>query len=432
MKREVDEYQSSDTGLGVPRGGFWSSIVNFRAFSSLKNPVYRIYYGAMLGQMGALNMQMLARSLLIYRVTGSAAMLGGMSLAGALPMLFLSLFGGAIADRVQKKYVILVGQIGSALVALSVALALTAGYLSTERAGSWWILVVSSALQGTIMGLMMPSRQAMLREIVSEEQLMNAVSLSTLGMNSLRLLGPAATGFLIAAFDFQAVYYAMTGLYLIAVVFVAFLPLTSKITVPSGGALASIREGFQYIRHVTPILLILVFILLTVTLSMPYALLLPIFVDDILKVGATGMGVLMSVSGIGAIIGSLVLASLPNKKRGVMLLASGLILGLALVGFAFSTSWYLSLGLIVFVGLGQAGWMTLGSTLLQYYTEDEYRGRVMSVFMMQFGLTSFGAFAAGLLAESMGVQWVVGGFAVTLVFLSVLALAFVPRIRNLE
>ncbi len=140
----------------------------------------------------------------------------------------------------------------------------------------------------------------------------------------------------------------------------------------------------------------------------------------------------MSVSGIGAITGSITLASMTNKKRGFMLLASSLILGLALIGFSFSSSWYLSLALIIFVGLGQTGRMALSNTLLQYYVEDEYRGRVMSILMMEFGLTSLGTFGAAILAEAIGVQWAVGGFAMVLVFLSILALAFVPRIRRLD
>jgi len=169
-----------------------------------------------------------------------------------------------------------------------------------------------------------------------------------------------------------------------------------------------------------------------VLFSMPYQMLLPVFADDILKVGATGMGVLMSVSGAGAIFGAMVLASLPNKKRGIMLLYSALVLGLALIFFAFSESMTLSLILIVFVGLGTAGRMALGNTLLQYYTEDEYRGRVMSIYMMEFGLTSFSAFAAGIMTEAIGVQWSVGGFAVTLVCFSILALFFVPKLRKLD
>jgi MFS family permease len=160
--------------------------------------------------------------------------------------------------------------------------------------------------------------------------------------------------------------------------------------------------------------------------------LMPIFTDDILKVGASGLGLLISISGAGAILGSLVLASLPNKRRGIMLLISAFILGVALAGFSFSSSWYLSMVLIVFVGLGQAGRMALGNTLIQYYVDDEYRGRVMSIYVMQFGLTSFGGFAAGMIAEAVGPQWALGGFAMVLVLVSLLVLAFLPRLRRLD
>ncbi len=108
-----------------------------RTFSSFKNPVYRLFYGGMLGQMAAMNMQMIVGSLLIYRLTESPVILGAMSFAHAIPMLSLSLFGGVIADRVQKKYVMLIGQAAFAVVSLGVALTLTLGYLSVERAGSW-------------------------------------------------------------------------------------------------------------------------------------------------------------------------------------------------------------------------------------------------------------------------------------------------------
>jgi predicted MFS family arabinose efflux permease len=282
------------------------------------------------------------------------------------------------------------------------------------------------------MGLMMPSRQAILPEIVNQEQLMNAVSLNTFGMNFFRLVSPALAGFLIDAFDFAAVYYAMTGMYLMAVLFIALMPLTSTMSLRGGGAMADIREGLQYIRRETTILLVLLFTLFAVILSMPYMFLMPIFTEGVLKVGAIGMGVLISVSGVGAMIGSIVLASLPNKKRGLMLLFSVLLLGLALIGFSFSGSWYLSLVLIIFVGLGQTGRMTLGNTLLQYYVQDEYRGRVMSLYLMEFGLMSFGTFAAGLLAEAVGVQWAVGSFAMVCALLAMMALFFVPRLRRLE
>jgi len=431
VNKETDESNGRDVNLEIPKGGWRNSLRNLNTFGSLKNPVYRMYFGALLGQMAAMNMQMLARSLLIYRITGSAAILGSMAVANAVPMLLLSLFGGVIADRVQKKYVVLIGHLSSAVVSLGIALALTTGYLSIEHAGSWWVLIAASAFQGAIMGLIMPSREAIIREIVDREQLLNAVSLNTMGMNAMRLFSPALTGILIDAYDFKAVYYTMTGLYLIAVMFIIFLPRTSRIST-GGSTIAGIKEGFRYIRNQMTILFILAFLLLGIVLSMPYTLLMPIFCDDILKVGATGMGILMSVSGIGAVVGSLTLASLPNKKRGLMMLGSSLLLSLALVSFSFSSSWNTSLVLIVFVGLGQAGQMTLAGTLIQYYVDPEYLGRVMSILMMQFGLISFGTFAAGLLAEAVGVQWAVGGFAMGLAFLSILALTFVSHIRNLE
>jgi len=408
------------------------SLRNLQTFNSLKNPVYRLYFLGMLGQRASMNMQMMARSLLIWRITDSAAILGLMSFFHALPMLSLSLFGGVIADRVQKKYVLLAGLIGSGIVSLGIAITLTLGLLGGDRPGSWWILAAGSLLQGSIMGLMIPSRQAIIAEIVSDEELMNAISLDTMGMNALRLTAPALTGFLIDILGFQSVYYTMTGMYFMGTIFLGLMPLTGRMTIEGGNAMAEIAEGFKYIKHETTILLLLLFTLVAVMFSMPYMMMMPIFADSILKVGASGMGILVSIGGVGAIAGSLLFASLPNKKRGLMLLASSLLLGIALASFASSTSWPLSLILMVFVGFGQTGRMTLGNTLIQYYVEDEYRGRVMSVYMMEFGLTSFGTFAAGMLAEKIGAQWSLGGFATILVIVSLLAIIFIPRIRKLD
>ena len=424
--------------MGMGGGGPAMSLRNLRTLSSFKNPVFRLYYGAMLGQMSAMNMQMLARSLLIYDITGSGTILGVMALANAMPMLFFSLFGGVIADRIEKKYVLLWGQAASAVVSLGIALTLVFGFMSEDQPGSWVILVVASLIQGTIMGLMMPSRQAMIAEIVGEEQLMNAIALNTFGMNLGRLVMPAVAGFVIAAFGYATTYYMMAGMYVIAVILIAIMPKTGTMTLRGRGALADVIDGLRYVRHETTLLLILVITFITVLLSMPYMMLLPMFTEDVLDVGAQGMGWLVSVSGIGAMAGSILLASLPNKKRGLMLLVGSLILGIGLVGFSFSNTWFpsyawpASLFFIVIVGLGQTARMTLGNTLLQYYVQDEYRGRVMSLYMMEFGLTSFGVFGAGVLADNVGVEWAVGGLAILLVIFSILALIFSPRLRKLD
>jgi predicted MFS family arabinose efflux permease len=261
---------------------------------------------------------------------------------------------------------------------------------------------------------------------------MNAVSLNALGMNVLRLVAPALAGFLIDAFDFASVFYVMTLMNLYAMIFMFLIPRTSPINARVSSIMGDIREGFQYILREKTIRIILLFNLVAVVFSMPYQQLLPIFVDDILKVGATGMGVLMSVSGAGAMVGSLILASLPNKNRGLILLISGLICGVSLIVFSASTIWGLSLAIIVIVGLGQTGRMTMSNTLLQTYVEGKYMGRVMSIFNMEWGLVSLGTFAAGLMAEAAGVQIVVGGFALALTVLSLLTLFFAPKIRQLN
>ena len=172
-----------------------ASRLGRHTFRSFRNPVFRLYFGAQMGQMAAMNMHIMARILLVKHLTESPALAGLTSVSLTVPMLLLSLFGGVIAERVQKKYVMAVGQAGLAALSLAVALALTFGYLSRDVAGSWWILMVASAFQGTIMGLMMPSRQAMLPEIVGDEGLLNAISLNNLGSNALRIVGPAAAGF---------------------------------------------------------------------------------------------------------------------------------------------------------------------------------------------------------------------------------------------
>lgn len=403
-----------------------------RAVDSLRNPSYRFYLSGSLCQFAALSMQIITMPLLMYRLTGSSAMLGIMALVGASPMIIFSLLGGAIADRVPKKQIIIIGLLASAVVSAGIGMSLSAGYINADTPGSWWILIASALMMGTVMGLMMPALQAAVAEIVTREKLMNAVALNTMGMNTLNMVAPGIAGFMIDALGFDAVYYTMAGLYILGAVFISFVPLIQKTATAGSHILGEIREGFGYILKDRLIFIVLTFSLAATVLSMPYQQLLPIYVDDILKVGATGMGVIMSVSGGGALAGSIVLASLPNKRRGLMLLASGLVSGVALIVFSFSSTWILSLTFIVFIGLGQTFRMTIGSTLLQTYAAPDYRGRVMSIFSMQWGLMSICTFVAGVVAEVLPVQWILGVLAMLLVVVSTLSIIFLPGTRRLD
>jgi MFS transporter, DHA1 family, staphyloferrin A biosynthesis exporter len=408
-------------------------IRSLKTFDSFKIPAYRMFFLGMIGQWGAFSMDMVARSYLTYEITGSAAMLGLLSLANAVPMVALSLFGGAVADRLPKKMLIQINQVVMALIFLVVGISVSVGYLNADHPESWWILMASSVLMGVIMALAMPSRQAIIPELVPREKLMNAISLNTLGMSFFQLVGPAIAGYVIAGFGYDSVFYVMAALNGIATIFTSFLP--NVIPAPQSvrtSILNDIVLGFNYIVKQKTILLILLFMITSVLLSMPFQTLMPIFAKDILKVGVAGQGTLMSISGIGALIASLTMASIRSKNRGITFLASNILLGAALVVFAFSVSWPLSLVMMAVVGMGRIGNNTAGNTLLQTHTDAQYLGRVMSIMMLNFGLSSFGTFFAGILAESISAQWAIGGFAMLLIVLSFLAIIFIPGLRKLE
>ena len=188
----------------------------------------------------------------------------------------------------------------------------------------------------------------------------------------------------------------------------------------------------KYIAREKTIMLVIVATLFIMLCGIPFMQLMPMITEDILHVGESGMGILMSVSGAGAIIGSVTLASVPSRKRGAIMIISGCVMGLALVGFAFSRWWALSLIMVIFVGLGQTSNRTSGNALVQSYTEPEYRGRVMSFMMMELGFSSLGTFFAGLLADIIGVQWAIGGLAIALIIMSIIFATATKRLRQLE
>jgi MFS family permease len=408
------------------------SIYNFRMISSLENPVYRIYFLSTLGFFTSMSMNIVSSPKLMYYLTDSSALLGITSLVSALPLLSISLFGGVIADRIQKKWIIFACVMGFAIMSLSVALCLESGIISRERSGSYWILLVSSFIQSSLMGLIIPAFAAIVPEIVKREHLMNAVSLNTLGQNVVSLIAPTIAGLLIDKLDYRFVYYAMAGFYLWTAVFTVFLRHTSRGMARGGKILADIQNGFQYVRRDATIWSILVFTTAMVVLGMPFQTLLPIFTDKILKVGATGMGILMSASGAGALAGSFIMAALPNKKRGLMLLGAGLLAGLALIGFAFSTVWSFSITVMVFFGLTVTFRNTLGNALLSGYSNPIYMGRVMSLMNMQWGAMAIVTFFSGVIAETIPVQWVVGVLALALVLTAVFVTTFSPHVRSLD
>ena len=397
-----------------------------RTFDSLKDPHFRLYWFANLGLMAGMNMQMVARSWYMYFLTEQPAMVGAVSLTGALPMLVLSPFGGVIADRLQKKQIMVAGQVAFAAISLGVALAIELEVISPAY------LIVASLFHGGVMGLMMPSRQAIISEIVGAERITNAVSLNMVGQNINRLAAPALAGFLIEQMGIAWVYFTISVLNVIGALLAAALRHTSAPTSRRSSAWTDMKEGILYIRRNTTVLHVLLFALISTLLSMPYMFLLPVVTEEVLHVGAQSLGFLWSATGAGAVVGSLIVASYGNRNRGRLLLLSTLVLSLSLIAFSASRWYMLSLLLIVPAGLGHAGRMALSNTLAQSYAEDEYRGRVMSVYMMEFGMTSLSVFGVSVLAQVFGIQWAIGGAAALLTMITLYYYLFVSALRRVQ
>jgi len=400
--------------------------------SSLKRPGFRFYLGMYLSQMAVHDIRIVANSLLIYRLTGSVALLGVLSLVSAVPGILLPLIGGVIADRVPKKYILNIGQAAAVVPSLVVALSLSLGVLSTEITGSWWILIAAALLSTVASSLTTPASLAIISEVVGKDHVMNAVSLRSTGYNLFHLGVPALAGLAIDGFGFASVFYIMGVLSFIGLIFSLFLPKTDVQIGEKRNAIRQLKDGFGYARNQTHILFILIFTMVTAILIMPYSRLLPVYVDDILQVGATGYGVLLSASAIGAIVGSLVMASLPNKRRGVMLLVDVALLGLALMAFAFSSNWFYTLVIIAVVGLLQPARYSLSNSLVQSNTDQAFRGRMMSFYSLQDGILSLGGFLAAMVAGLIGTPWTVFSFALIMSLLALLSLVFLPRVRRLD
>ena len=360
-----------------------------QTFSSLNNRAYLFLWLGMMAMMGGMQMQMLARGYLVYDITGSASLLGFVSAGMAIPMLFLAPFGGVIADRVERKRLIQGGQFIVAIFALIIGAA-----IFTDRI-EWYHLLIVSILQGTVWTFMMPARQAIIPQIVGPERIGNAMALNAAGMSAMTLIAPAVAGGLYAWAGPANVYFIISGLSILSVAVTTLVPKPEGSAAPSQkrNMFADIGAGLVYIKGNSMVLVLLVMGLATTLLASPFRMLLPVFVVDIYHRGPDSMGLLVAIMGGGSLVGSLAIAALGDWRRGMLLIVGSFISGAALLLIAAFPLYYAGAIIMVLVGLGDAGRRTINMGLIMEVVEDQYRGRVMSVFMMNFGLMPLGVLA---------------------------------------
>lgn len=407
-----------------------------RTFKAFEIVNYRWFFASQFGNFASMNMQMFVRGWLVFEITGSYEKLGWMMAAGGLVGLVAAPLGGVVADRVrQKKHVIQLSGVANMLIALAIAWSIWVDALIFEH------LLLASIFQGLVMNAMMPSRQALTKDVVGLELLTNAIALSTSGMNTARLLLPGLAGGLVAALGggdgnidpAKWVYILMALLYLFSTIAMFMLhvadnPVASEEHKPFTSEL---REGFRYVWNTPVIFMLLGTNFLMVFFSLTYFMLLPGFVKEVLDAGPDRLGLIISISGIGALVGSLLVASLPNRRRARILLYGTFLMGVSLLGFAISTNYWLSVFLLTLVGLGQAARMSLSNVLVQAYVDDEYRGRVMSIYMLEMAFLSIAIYPVSVAADVFGPQLTVGVSATCLIAL-VIALYNIQSYRRLD
>jgi MFS family permease len=378
---------------------------------ALKHRNYRLFFSGQLISLTGTWMQSVAESWLVYRLTGSSALLGVSAFASQIPVFLFATIGGTVADRLNRHRIIVATQASSMVLPLILA-ALTL----TGRVHVWHVFALAACL-GVVNAFDIPARQAFLVDMVGRDDLMNAIALNSSMVNGARIVGPAVAGVMVAAVG-EGWCFLINGVSYTAVI-AGLLMMNVPARRPRvGGRPSPVQEtieGFRFVGRTAPIRALLVLLGLISFAGMPYAVLMPVFAESILHGGARGLGLLMGASGCGALAGALSLAS----KRGVRGLGSWVVVsatgfGAALMLFSLSRSFWLSALLLVPVGGSMMVQMASSNTLIQAMVPDELRGRVMAVYSMMFmGMAPFGALWAGWLAERIGAPHTVaiGGVA---------------------
>jgi predicted MFS family arabinose efflux permease len=279
----------------------------------------------------------------------------------------------------------------------------------------------------------MPAQNAYLAELVDRKALLNAVSLNSVGMGLAGIFAASLAGFLIDAIGVEAVYFGIALLYLVVFLTLFKLPLTGTSDPGTRSVWADLYDGARYLRTCPVLIPLLALVFARGFLAMPYRTLMPKYAQDVMGLDASGLGVLVAAPGVGSLISSLVLASLGDfRGKGKLLLGAGVVMGLALVLFANTQVFLLVLVLLAIVGAAGTICMVANRTLLQVNCDAPYLGRVMSAYMMMFGLTQLGTVPAGAVADRMGVPLVVAVQGALFALTFVLVWLALPRIRKLR
>ena len=394
---------------------------------ALRHRNYRLFFFGQFISLTGTWMQAVAQSWLVYRLTGSAVLLGAVNFARLLPVFLLSPIGGVAADHYSRLRIVVATQVSAMVLAFVLAAVTLSGVVTV------WQVVVLAALLGVANAFEVPARQAFVVDMVGRDDLVNAIALNSSMINGSRIIGPSIAGVLVAAIGEGWCFFVNAASFVpvIAALLMMRVP-PARPAAPRGSAIASIVEGFRFVAHTRPIRALLLLLGLVSIMGMPYAVLMPIFAEDILHGGARGLGLLMGATGCGALVAAAHLASrkgIQGLGRWVMISAAGF--GVSLVLFSFSRSFWLSAALLLPTGFCMMTQMASSNTLLQSLAPDHLRGRVMAVYSMMFmGMAPFGSLLAGTLAHHIGAPATVALGGAACIAAAALFGAHLPALRD--
>jgi MFS family permease len=360
---------------------------------------FQLFFSGQLISLIGTWMQNLAQAWLVYRLTGSMVLLGGISFCSQIPIFLFSPLGGIVADQYSRRRVVIATQTASMLLALALASLTLTG---TVRI---WHIFVLAALLGMVNAFDIPARQSFIVDMVARADLMNAIALNSSMFNASRVVGPAIAGILVAVIGEGWCFFANGVSYIAVIVGLLLMRVEPHQRVTDGGSpLANIVEGFRFVIRNRPIHALLILLGIAAMTGMPFTVLMPVFADRILHGGPKALGWLTGCAGIGALAAALLLASRQTLKGlTVWIAAASMAFGAGLIVFALSRTFWFSAVILVPVGFSLMLQMGSSNTLIQSMVPDHLRGRVMSVYsMMIMGMAPFGGLLAGIVADRLG------------------------------
>ena len=378
----------------------------------------------------AMQGQMLTRSLLAWDLTESATSLAYINLVVAVPMIFASMIGGAITDRVERRKLIIVGQGLIAFNEVFILILLSLGYLE------FWHMLCTAFIAGCAFPFIMPARMALTATVVGADKLQSAMAYSSGVMNLSRVFGPAMMGVVVANFSVIAAYIISVSLYA-AAIFCMFWVSRSKVPRKEGEKdkklLTDISDGFSYVLNNRAVLMCLLFGLAPMLLAMPFQSLLVVLVDQSWQTGESGVGTLMAVGGIGGVLGSVwIIKRGDSPERRRLMLGSTAAFAVFLAIFIGTSNFYVALVPLLLANICVSASQTINNAAIQLLVDDDVRGRMSSFMLMSFALTPIGVFPMALAADSFGAANAMLGACGLLIVIVLAFVLFSRTIRELD